>query len=164
MKKLFSVILLAVVVSLVSVILLADSRTAIPEFSAKNLQGQVIDNHQLKGKITLINFWFPSCPGCVTEMPKLVKMAHDYQGKNFQIIAVAVPFDSLATVQEYVKQRELPFNVIFDKDKTITQSFVKKDLFPTSVLINQRGEILNIFVGEPNFSDLYQLVDKELVK
>ena len=42
-------------------------------------------------------------------MPKLIKMAQDYQGKDFQILAVAVPYDPLPTVHEYAKQHALPF-------------------------------------------------------
>ncbi|EFG30918.1 TlpA family protein disulfide reductase [Simonsiella muelleri] len=163
-KKWFGVVLALIVVGLVSLIVLDDSHATAPTFSAKNLQGQTWDNQRLQNKVTLINFWFPSCPGCVTEMPKLIKMAQDYQGKDFQILAVAVPYDPLPTVHEYAKQHALPFDVIFDEQKNITSSFAKKDLYPTSVLVNKRGEVLKTFVGEPNFNELYQTVDLELAK
>ena len=54
--------------------------------------------------------------------------------------------------------------MIFDEQKNITSSFAKKDLYPTSVLVNKRGEVLKTFVGEPNFNELYQTVDLELAK
>ena len=85
-------------------------------------------------------------------------------GTDFQILAVAVPYDPLPTVHEYAKQHALPFDVIFDEQKNITSSFAKKDLYPTSVLVNKRGEVLKTFVGEPNFNELYQTVDLELAK
>ncbi|MDO4433202.1 MAG: TlpA disulfide reductase family protein [Alysiella sp.] len=135
-----------------------------PNFQIQDLQGKTISNANLQNRVTLMNFWFPSCPGCITEMPKLIQMAQDYQGRNFQIFAVAVPIDPLSSVQHYTAERKLPFTVMFDTNKTVTQSFVKTELFPTSVLINKRGEILKTFVGEPDFKQLYQEVDAELVK
>ncbi len=164
MKKSLGILLAVVIAALVGFIVLGDSRPAAPAFALNNLQGQPINNDRLQGKVTLINFWYPSCPGCVSEMPKLVKMSQDYQGKDFQILAIAVPIDPLASVQEYVKQRQLPFDVMFDENKTVTKLFIKNELYPTSILLNKRGQILQQFVGEPNFKDLYQTVDGELAK
>lgn len=164
-KKISIVAFVLLIVGLLAFILVpTQSYPAAPAFSAPNLQGKTISNQNLQGKVTLLNFWFPSCPGCVSEMPKLIKMSQDYQGKDFQIIGMAVPYDSLESVHNYVNTRKLPFEIVYDTDKIITQKFVKTELFPTSVLINKRGEILKTFVGEPNFTELYAEVDRELTK
>lgn len=135
---------------------------AAPAFALADLNGQTVDNSRLQGKVTLINFWFPSCPGCVSEMPKLIKMAHDYQNRDFQIIGIAVPVDPIDSVRTYAAERQLPFTVAFDGDRRTTSAFVKTELYPTSVLINKKGEILKTFVGEPDFGQLYQEVDAQL--
>lgn len=135
-----------------------------PAFALADLNGNQVDNSHLNGKVTLINFWFPSCPGCVSEMPKLIKMANDYQGKNFQILGIAVPVDPPESVRNYVAERRLPFTVMYDTDKQAVAAFVKTELYPTSVLIGKNGEIVKTFVGEPDFNLLYQQVDGELAK
>lgn len=164
-KKITIVAFVALIVGLLMFILVpTQSHPVAPAFSSSNLNGKPINNQNLNGKVTLINFWFPSCPGCVSEMPKLIKMSHDYQGKDFQIIGVAVPIDPLESVHQYVRSRQLPFEIVFDDNKIMTKQFVKTELFPTSVLINKRGEILKTFVGEPDFQALYAEVDAELKK
>lgn len=163
-KNILVAMTVLVLATLVGFIVFSETHQPAPAFSLKSLQGKTIDNNQLQGKVTLLNFWFPSCPGCVSEMPKLIQMAHDYKDKNMQIIGIAVPIDPLSSVENYVAQYKLPFDVAFDADKSVTKSFVKTELYPTSVLINQRGEILRTFVGEPNFQKLYQEVDAELPK
>lgn len=163
MKKLLPLLAVALLGILVATALIPRHDSA-PPFSLPDLNGNTIDNNTLQGKVSLMNFWFPSCPGCVSEMPKLIRTAHDYQGKDFQILAVAVPVDALPVVQEYAAQKQLPFTVMFDGDKTVTRSFVKTDLYPTSVLLNKRGEIINVFVGEPDFGQLYRTIDEELAK
>ena len=47
--------------------------------------------------------------------------------------------------------------------KAAAQAFGTQ-VYPTSFLINKKGEILKTFVGEPDFAALYQEIDKELAK
>ena len=163
MKKILAVAAAALLIALAAFILMP-SRPSAPAFQAADLNGQAVGSSSLQGKVTLLNFWFPSCPGCVSEMPKLIKTAHDYQGKDFQIIGIAVPVDPLASVQNYAATRRLPFTIVFDGDKNITRSFVKTELYPTSVLLDKQGRIVKTFVGEPDFAKLYQDINSELSK
>ncbi|MDK4681310.1 TlpA disulfide reductase family protein [Kingella negevensis] len=168
MKKIFPTLILIAIVALAAFTLLSPSSNPAPAFQLSNLQGKTIDNGSLKNKVTLINFWFPTCPGCVSEMPKLVKMSQDYQGKDFQILGIAEPTpnpaDSLDGVKNYVAKQKMTFDVMFDADKSVAKSFLKTELYPTSVLINKRGEVLKVFVGEPDFAKLYEEVNNELAK
>lgn len=165
MKKPVIFVFIALLIgALVFILNPSSSHSPAPAFSGSTLQNKTVNNQSLNGKVTLINFWFPSCPGCVSEMPKLIKMSQDYQGKDFQIIGVAVPVDPIDSVHNYVKTRQLPFDIVFDANKEIVAKFVKTEVYPTSVLINKRGEVLKTFVGEPNFNDLYQEVNQELAK
>lgn len=156
----FAVVLL--VGGLVAYVLMPKAEPA-PVFSLRGLDGQTYDNASLKGKVTFVNFWFPSCPGCVSEMPKVIKMANDYRGKDFQVYGIAQPVDPLESVQNYAKTRSLPFSVMYDADGSVGKAF-KTVVYPTSVLINKDGEILKVFVGEPDFQQLYRQIDDELAK
>ena len=168
MKKILPVFAAALILGLIAFTLLSPSRNPAPAFQLTDLHGKTINNSLLNDRVTLINFWFPTCPECASEMPKLIKMAHDYQGKNFQILGIAVPTnnpaDNLDGVRTYAAQKQLPFSVMFDADKSAVQQYIKTELYPTSVLINKRGEVLKTFVGEPDFAQLYQEVDAELAK
>ena len=162
MKKLLTIIAVLFIGLLMVIVLIPKSQPA-PAFSLTDLNGQTIDNNNLKGKVTFINFWFPSCPGCVSEMPKVIKMAHDYQGKNFQVLGISQPFDPLENVRNYANTRQLPFTVMYDAHGTVGKAFGTQ-VYPTSVLINKQGDIVKTFVGEPHFPDLYREIDAELAK
>lgn len=162
MKKLLPLAAIVLIGGLLTFLLLPKPQTA-PAFSLADLHGNTISNSQLHGKVTFINFWFPSCPGCVSEMPKVIKMAHDYQGKNFQVLGISQPFDPIESVRNYASSRQLPFTVMYDADGAVGKAFGTQ-VYPTSVLINQQGEIIKTFVGEPNFADLYREIDAELAK
>lgn len=132
-------------------------------FSLPDLNGKTVSNADLQGKVTLINFWYPSCPGCVSEMPKLVRTANDHQGKDFQILAVSLPYDPPESVQNYAAERQLPFTVMYDAEGKTGKAFGVKAA-PTSFFVNKKGELLKTFVGEPDFAELYREIDRELAK
>ncbi|WP_165009310.1 peroxiredoxin family protein [Neisseria yangbaofengii] len=162
MKKPITLAAAAIVGALLAFILIPDNKSA-PTFSLTDLHGQTVNNAGLQGKVTFINFWFPSCPGCVSEMPKVIKMANGYQGKDFQVLGIAEPIDPVESVHQYVKEYGLPFTVMYDEGGTVGKAFGTQ-VYPTSVLINKKGEVLKTFVGEPDFNKLYQEIDQELAK
>ncbi|HHK6019647.1 TPA: peroxiredoxin family protein [Neisseria subflava] len=162
MKKILTLLVVATIGALLAFVLIPSNKT-VPDFALPDLQGKTITNADLKDKVTLINFWFPSCPGCVSEMPKIIKTAQDYQSKNFQVLGIAQPIDPIESVHQYVKDYGLPFTVMYDADKTAAKAFGTQ-VYPTSVLIDKNGNILKTYVGEPNFSQLYQEIDQALAQ
>jgi len=165
MKKYLGAFLLLAVLAAAGYILLSPKRQIAPDFALPNLQGQTVNHITLQGKVTLINFWFPSCPGCVTEMPKLIRMHQDYQGKNFQIIAISisVPSDPLPVVQTYAQTHRLPFTVLHDAQGHTQQAY-QVIAAPTSFLVDKNGRIAKTYVGEPDFAEVYRLTDQLLAK
>ena len=163
MKKLLPVAAAALIAGLLAFVLIP-AKPAAPAFSLTSLDGRPVNNGTLNGKVSFINFWYPSCPGCVKEMPLVIKMAHDYQSRpDFQVIGISLPFDPLPAVQTYAAEKGMNFTVAYDSGKTAATAFGTQ-VYPTSVLINKKGEVLKTFVGEPDFAELYLQIDEELAK
>lgn len=165
MKKYLGALLLLAVLAAASYILFAPKRQSAPDFALPNLQGRTVNHITLQGKVTLINFWFPSCPACATEMPKLIRMHQDYQGKNFQIIAISIPVprDPLPVVQTYAQTHRLPFTVLHDAQGHTQQAY-QVIAAPTSFLVDKNGRIAKTYVGEPDFAEVYRLADQLLAE
>ena len=53
------------------------------------LDGSSKSTADLKGKVTLVNFWATSCTTCVAEMPEIVATYNKYNAKGFDTLAVA---------------------------------------------------------------------------
>lgn len=158
------VILLPIIALLAGIlfILLAPQRQNAAPFRLSTLEGQVLTEAHFQGKVSLVNFWFPSCPGCVSEMPKLIQMQHDHANQPaFQIIAISLAKpDPLSAVQAYAQQHHLPFAVAYDADGLAQQAYGVQAA-PTSFLVDKNGRVVKTFVGEPeSFADLYQQVAK----
>lgn len=133
-----------------------------PDVTFTTLSGEKIPMTALKGKVVLVNFWATDCPGCIKEMPDLINTYNQYKQKGFEVIAVAMPYDPPAQVLNYTQQKSLPFPVMHDGLSEMVQAFGGVNLTPTAFLYDKRGNRIQRTIGELNFAELRQLLEKEL--
>src|SRR4051812_26691783 len=79
--------------------------SAAPESTFVLLDGSRKTTADLKGRVTLVNFWATSCTTCVAEMPKIVATHDKYQAKGFDTLAVAMSYDPPSYVVNYAQTR-----------------------------------------------------------
>lgn len=137
-------------------------RDVIPDVTFIDLQGQQITTQDLQGKVVMVNFWATSCTTCVKEMPELVDTYNKYHKEGLEFIAVAMAYDPPNYVLNFVETRKLPFTVSLDTQGKLAKAFGEVQLTPTTFVINKQGEILKVYVGEPDFAALHQLLEKAL--
>ncbi|MBU2940466.1 AhpC/TSA family protein [Lacinutrix sp. C3R15] len=72
----------------------ANEKTAVgsivPDFSAPNPEGETISLNEIKGKVTIIDFWAAWCGPCRKENPNVVKVYEKYHEKGLEIIGVSL--------------------------------------------------------------------------
>ena len=61
-----------------------------PDFSAQNPEGKTLTLNDVKGKVTIIDFWASWCGPCRHENPNVVKMYNKYHAKGLEIIGVSL--------------------------------------------------------------------------
>lgn len=152
----------AVVIAAVVAYLALFNQAAAPAVQYTSLAGQQASTDSLKGKVVLVNFWATSCSGCMAEMPKLRATHEKYREQGYETVAVAMSYDPPNYVNTYVNDTKLPFFVTLDSDGSIAKAFGEIQLTPTSILIDKNGKIIKRFVGEPDFNELHQLIEKGL--
>ena len=119
---------------------------------------------EMKGKVTLVNFWATSCVTCVAEMPKLISTYNKYKSQGYDTVAVAMSYDPPSYVVNYAATRQLPFKVAIDNTGAVAKAWGDVQLTPTTYLVNKRGEIVKQYVGEPDFVALHLLIEKLLAE
>ena len=128
------------------------------------LDGSKATTSELKGKVTLVNFWATTCVSCVKEMPALVATHNKFKDRGYETVAVAMSYDEPSWVVSFAKSRQLPFKVALDNTGQIANDWGEVKLTPTSYLIDKQGNIVKRFVGEPNMDALHALIDELLTK
>ena len=170
MKKLFPLavcrMVLAGAVVLAGLVSLpgCSSSQAAPESTFVLLDGSKQTTADLKGKVTLVNFWATSCVTCVAEMPQLIATHNKYKAQGYDTLAVAMSYDPPSYVVNYTETRQLPFKVAIDNTGAVAKAWGDVQLTPTTFLVNKRGQIVKQFVGEPDFAALHRLIEKLLAE
>ena len=140
------------------------SQQAAPNLPFTQLDGSKHTLAELKGKVTLINFWATSCSTCVKEMPQMVATFQKFQGQGLETLAVAMEYDPPAYVMQFAQSRQLPFRVAIDHSGELAKGFGEVQLTPTTFVVNKKGEIVKRYVGEPDFAALHGLLVKLLAE
>lgn len=158
-------ILLGVVVAAalaVGLYLALYSRTPAPDVQFREITGKQTTMQELRGKVVLVNFWATSCATCIKEMPDLVRTYNRYKEQGLDFVAVAMDYDPPNYVLNYAQTRQLPFRVALDVKGEVAKAFGDVKLTPTTFVIDKRGNIIKRYLGEPDFAELHQLIDKAL--
>lgn len=162
LRYIFGALAAVLVIGLVGY--LTTSTSPAPKSSFVMLDGSKRDETSFKGKVTLVNFWATSCTSCIAEMPRLVSTYEKYKPSGFDTIAVAMSYDPPSYVVNFAQTRQLPFGVAIDNTGAIAKAWGEVKLTPTTYLVNKRGEVVKRYIGEPNFVELHQLIEKLLTE
>lgn len=135
-----------------------------PESRFVLLDGQTLNTADLKGKVTLVNFWATTCVTCVKEMPSIVATYNKYRDQGLETVAVAMEYDPPQWVANFAQTRQLPFKVALDNTGEIAKAWGDVRLTPTTYVVDKQGRIVKRYVGEPDFAALHQLLEQLLAQ
>ena len=140
-----------------------------PSFTATTIEGKHYTLMDLKGKIVLINLWFIGCPPCIAEIPILNELATEY-GEDFVILSFGL--DDKKSISTFLERRPMNFPVFSDSKELIKNTFRMNLGYPTNVLLNKEGQIVEFKLGASNNEaglksmkdDIKKIVEAELIK
>jgi thiol-disulfide isomerase/thioredoxin len=103
------------------------------QLKANSINGEKVDLKQFKGKLVLVDFWHPSCSGCIAMMPEIKGVYDKYKSKGFEVLSVCIRYDYKS---EKLKNEEIELTAI-------KKIYEKIDADWPSVLIDGRqGKVL----------------------
>lgn len=113
----------------------------------------------LKGKVTLINFWGYWCPPCVAELPELIELRDEFAAdERFQFLSVAChgvpdkPDVLRAKTLQFLESNDYELTVHLDPQGATRLAAANANGaewigYPTTVLIDSEGVIRGFWSG-----------------
>ena len=94
----------------------------VPDFSAKDQDGNTINLSDYKGK-KLVVFFYPKAntPGCTAEACNLRDNYKELQGEGYELLGVSA--DSEKKQSNFKNKYEFPFPLLADEDHTVINTF-----------------------------------------
>lgn len=153
------VFLLALALALAAGVWLGTRPAQAPATAVVLLDGSTRAGAAVPGQVTLVNFWATTCSVCVAEMPQMVRLFQTHHAQGFSTVAVAMAYDPPASVIRFSESRQLPFDVVIDNTGALAQAWGDVQATPTSYLVNRQGQIVDRFVGAPDFDALSRKIE-----
>jgi thiol-disulfide isomerase/thioredoxin len=143
---------------------MASDGTAAPPLKLQRYEKGTLSLADLEGKVVMLDFWATWCAPCQAEMPALVKLAKEYEGKGLVFVAASrddMP-DAPLFVQEFVQSRlpELSPYVVFAPDELA--AIFQVTALPTLYFLDRRGQVVDAQRGMLSESELRQRIERAL--
>lgn len=126
-------------------------------------QGKIFDFAELKGRLTVVNFWATWCAPCRKEIPDLSAISQDYAQHSVAVIGIAA--DELPTMQEFLQTMPANYTFVAAEFDAMTISRAlgnAKGILPFTVVLDGNGNIITQISGIVQPEVLRAVLDKAL--
>lgn len=126
-----------------------------PEILGVNQEGKEIKLSDYKGKKVILYFYpKDNTPGCTAQACSLRDEYAELKKTGYEVIGVSA--DSTSSHQKFIQKFDLPFNLVADTDKKLSEDFGTwgeksmygrkyMGMFRTTFIINEEGIIEKVF-------------------
>lgn len=134
--------------------------------NAEHEAGDTINLSQFDGEPVVLNFWFPSCPPCVAEMPDFEQAYQKYKGDGLRMIGVQLlGLDTAEDGQKFVHDLNVNYMLGPDRQGDSSGEILKNyqiQGFPTTIFIDKDQNIVRTWSGALNLEKLEELIQEIL--
>ncbi|HEX8247199.1 MAG TPA: TlpA disulfide reductase family protein [Pyrinomonadaceae bacterium] len=124
-----------------------------PLKNVENLGWQTFDSRQvklgeMKGKVTVLDFWATYCPPCLEEIPHLVSLQEKYGAQNFEVVGLHVGGDEdRPKVPEFVEKLKMNYTLATPEDDLTNALFGGNSAIPQTFVFGRDGKLIKKIVG-----------------
>ena len=120
----------------------------LPALTMRTLDGRTITSEDLRGKVTLVNFWATWCGPCRAEIPDLVKLQERYPD-HLRIIGVSEDEGPAQVVETFAAQFGMNYPIVMSTPE-LDRAFPGVTALPTSFVIDPDLRVVRTHVGLVN--------------
>ncbi|MFE7508703.1 TlpA family protein disulfide reductase [Promicromonospora sp. NPDC057488] len=129
-----------------------------------DFEGNDVDTAGWAGDVVVVNTWYASCAPCRAEAPDLVELANTKDGVQFLGINTE---DDAGSGQAFQRTFEVPYPSIEDRSGKVIAGLngvVPLQAVPTTVVLDQEGNVAARVIGQAEHSTLESLIDEVLAE
>lgn len=118
---------------------------AVEQATFTDLEGNMVDLSEYKGKVVLIDFWETWCKPCLQSFPTMQNLMEEFPEK-FVVLAVTPGFtNSVEDAREFAEEHEYDFVYLYDENKLHQKLNVQG--IPFKVFVDAEGNFIESSLG-----------------
>jgi peroxiredoxin len=137
-----------------TIIPIADREPA-GSFTGQLIDGGTISTQDLRGKVTLVNFWASWCTPCRIESPQLDLLYRRMKSDGVQVVGIDTK-DAKSNARAFVRSYDISYPIVFDETGEIQIRMGAEWVrgLPFSILLDKSGDVAALYLGQLTVKDL----------
>jgi thiol-disulfide isomerase/thioredoxin len=133
-----------------------------PYFNTIDINGNKISSDDIKGKITIINFWNVFCHTCIEEIPELNRLVKKFDAPD-KYVFLAFSSSTGRQIKSLLRRLYLKFDYRHIPDSDALEKQLAFQFNPVSFILDKNGVIVYMKVGfsSENVSLMEEIIEKE---
>jgi cytochrome c biogenesis protein CcmG/thiol:disulfide interchange protein DsbE len=115
------------------------------DLNLKDLNGNMVNLSDFKGKVIILDFFATWCPPCKQEVPDFIELQKQYGDKGFTMIGVFVQ-SRMSDMQAFVRDFGINYPVLID-DGYAAAVYGPIRSIPTTFIIDQNFKVVKKYIG-----------------
>ncbi|ADU30083.1 thiol-disulfide oxidoreductase ResA [Evansella cellulosilytica] len=137
---------------------LVDSGDIAPNFRVVDLDENILELDELRGKGVYVNFWATYCRFCREKMQYLRDHYDEYKEKGVEIVSINVD-ESSVQVENHQNRFNLHYPLYIDRSMLISDAYGVISL-PATFLIDENGIVVERHIGGKSEEQVIASLDK----
>jgi len=137
----------------------AQNLRPVPSFDLESMDGARFNSKALEGKVALVDFWATWCAPCIAEIPQWNNLYARYRDKGFVVLGVTIRSGWASDIKPDVKKLKIVYPVVVGDDH-VEHTFGGIWGFPTTFLVNRKGQIYKKYTG--TYSDKQTQIEADI--
>ncbi|MBN21359.1 MAG: hypothetical protein CL678_08745 [Bdellovibrionaceae bacterium] len=135
----------------------------IENFPLSEGRKKIVQFYDFKSKVIVINFWATWCPGCIVEMPSLIRLKKQYESDGLKLVLVNLDDEPEEDIKTFKEKFNINFDLYFDVQAEASKKF-EVSAIPLTVILDQNHKVIAYQVGERDWFDssVRSLIEKHL--
>ncbi len=110
----------------------------------RTIDGDELELKDLQGRVVVLNFWFTTCPPCLSELPSLNRLVDTFAGE--EVVFLAFGLDDEAAIRAFLEQHPFRYQQVAAA-APFNELFCVFAGFPMNMIIDREGKVRYISTG-----------------
>lgn len=110
------------------------------DFTLPDLEGNLVSLKDLRGKVVLVNFWFPACGPCQMEFPHIQKIYDKYKDQGFAVLLIQIA-QTQEEGKKFLDDHNYTMTALYSDGKWAEENYDVK-VAPTNIFIDGKGRVI----------------------
>jgi thiol-disulfide isomerase/thioredoxin len=139
----------------------AAQKSMAPTFELEQVSGGTLKSDDLKGKVTIVDFWATWCEPCITEIPNYNALRESYVDKGVEVLGITVESGPLKDIKPKVEEFQMKYPVVVGNDDVV-EGFGGLIGFPTTFIVDKQWRVYKKYLGMTR--NKKEMIEKDLAK